>query len=395
MKFIFNNGCKSPIIFFHFFLMVLLYSNKTCSQSKYNSFGKGINISNEKVIKKSIKNFFKIYEVDFNEREKLDIIDNFGKGFFKNEIVFNNHINDKSILIIKTNLIDESYISKAESLIGLDYEIQSLIDYSKLTKEIINELLDQYTSELKIQDVFDFDFSISDKKINSIEGTINIELKNKVIFNKNFVSFLESILFVLDEIKMDQEQINNSTKNNLDLYPVIILGNNKSFSGLFLNNEIQYKLQILVDKIHGLIKHHSIKDNLGNVYRPSSYLLNDNSFFVRYDNNIWKNFNFQEQNIIKKIIGSNYIESVSRSELINYFKNNILKNSNCFYSNDSKIENLIISNSNFKLIFPNDIISIKCVNNYSPFIEYYYNLKFSINDSKKLNLKFEVLFNKS
>ncbi len=394
MKFIFNNGCKSPIIFFHFFLMVLLFSNKTCSQSKYNSFGKGINISKEEVIKISIENFFKIYEVDFNEREKLDIIDNFGKEFFKNEIVFNNHINDKSILIIKTNLIDESYISKGESLIGLD-EVQSLIDYSKLTKEIINELLDQYTSELKIQDVFDFDFSVSDKKINSIEDTINVELKNKVIFNKTFVSFLESIIFVLDEIKMNQEQINNSTKNNLDLYPVIILGNNKSFSGLFLNNEIQYKLQILVDKIHSLIKFHSIKDNLRNVYRPSSYLLNDNNFFVRYDNNDWKNFNFQEQNVIKKIIGSNYIESESRSELINYFKNNILKNSNCFYSDDSTIENLIIYNSKFKLIFPYNIISIKCVNNYSPFIEYYYNLKFSIDDSKKLNLKFEVLSNKN
>jgi len=297
-------------------------------------------------------------------------------------------------LIIKTNLIDESYISKGESLIGLD-EVQSLIDYSKLTKEIINELLDQYTSELKIQDVFDFDFSVSDKKINSIEDTINVELKNKVIFNKTFVSFLESIIFVLDEIKMNQEQINNSTKNNLDLYPVIILGNNKSFSGLFLNNEIQYKLQILVDKIHSLIKPHSIKDNLGNVYRPSSYLLNDNNFFVRYDNNDWKNFNFQEQNVIKKIIGSNYIESESRSELINYFKNNILKNSNCFYSDDSTIENLIIYNSKFKLIFPYNIISIKCVNNYSPFIEYYYNLKFSIDDSKKLNLKFEVLSNKN
>ena len=394
MKFIFNNGCKSPIIFFHFFLMVLLFSNKTCSQSKYNSFGKGINISKEEVIKISIENFFKIYEVDFNEREKLDIIDNFGKEFFKNEIVFNNHINDKSILIIKTNLIDESYISKGESLIGLD-EVQSLIDYSKLTKEIINELLDQYTSELKIQDVFDFDFSVSDKKINSIDDTINVELKNKVIFNKTFVSFLESIIFVLDEIKMNQEQINNSTKNNLDLYPVIILGNNKSFSGLFLNNEIQYKLQILVDKIHSLIKFHSIKDNLRNVYRPSSYLLNDNNFFVRYDNNDWKNFNFQEQNVIKKIIGSNYIESESRSELINYFKNNILKNSNCFYSDDSTIENLIIYNSKFKLIFPYNIISIKCVNNYSPFIEYYYNLKFSIDDSKKLNLKFEVLSNKN
>tara|TARA_B100000780_G_C21091431_1_gene439873 strand:- start:26 stop:1150 length:1125 start_codon:yes stop_codon:yes gene_type:complete len=374
--------------------MVLLFSNKTCSQSKYNSFGKGINISKEEVIKISIENFFKIYEVDFNEREKLDIIDNFGKEFFKNEIVFNNHINDKSILIIKTNLIDESYISKGESLIGLD-EVQSLIDYSKLTKEIINELLDQYTSELKIQDVFDFDFSVSDKKINSIEDTINVELKNKVIFNKTFVSFLESIIFVLDEIKMNQEQINNSTKNNLDLYPVIILGNNKSFSGLFLNNEIQYKLQILVDKIHSLIKFHSIKDNLRNVYRPSSYLLNDNNFFVRYDNNDWKNFNFQEQNVIKKIIGSNYIESESRSELINYFKNNILKNSNCFYSDDSTIENLIIYNSKFKLIFPYNIISIKCVNNYSPFIEYYYNLKFSIDDSKKLNLKFEVLSNKN
>ena len=387
-------GVNHPLFFFIFFLMVLLFSNKTCSQSKYNSFGKGINISKEEVIKISIENFFKIYEVDFNEREKLDIIDNFGKEFFKNEIVFNNHINDKSILIIKTNLIDESYISKGESLIGLD-EVQSLIDYSKLTKEIINELLDQYTSELKIQDVFDFDFSVSDKKINSIEDTINVELKNKVIFNKTFVSFLESIIFVLDEIKMNQEQINNSTKNNLDLYPVIILGNNKSFSGLFLNNEIQYKLQILVDKIHSLIKPHSIKDNLGNVYRPSSYLLNDNNFFVRYDNNDWKNFNFQEQNVIKKIIGSNYIESESRSELINYFKNNILKNSNCFYSDDSTIENLIIYNSKFKLIFPYNIISIKCVNNYSPFIEYYYNLKFSIDDSKKLNLKFEVLSNKN
>lgn len=47
----------------------------------------------------------------------------------------------------------------------------------------------------------------------------------------------------------------------------------------------------------------------------------------------------------------------------------------------------------FKLVFPNDILSLKCSINNSV-INYYYKTTLSLSESKKLNSEYEVLIEK-
>lgn len=386
------NGCSSPIIYFILIYLIIFFPNYSFSQTNYSSFGNGINQDLEIVTKKSIRNFFEIYNVTFSIEERKNIINNLGEGYFQNEIIFKNSIKNSNIIIVKSTLIDENYLIQKKSFLGLD-EIQPLIEYSKLSKKIINDLLDEYVRNLNIEDVFRFEFEISNKQLNSLDNTVTIELKNKVSFNENFNGYIENLIFVFNQLRLNQSQIDSSVQNDLVLYPVIIHGKNNSFTGLFLNNEIQIKLQLLVEKVFQLISNHSLIDNLSVFHRPNSYLINNTDFFVIYDSGNWNSFNFQKNTVINKSIGSNFLESESESELIKHFKSRVLKNSNCLISDNIDFNNLIVKKSLFKLIFPINIISLRCVDKSFPIVEYFYNFKVSMDQLKLLNSNFRIYSN--
>ena len=386
---IIKKGCSSPLFLKIFLFFMLIQFNLIWSQEQFVSYGRGVNMSIEKVILNSIENFFEIYNVSL---DKDQIIEDIDEEYFRHEVIFDKIIDNKNLIIVKSTFLDEDKISQKNSFLNLEH-IQSLIDKTLITKEISNDLFNEYVKTLEIKDVFNFSYELENKSINSNKQEISFEVKNRVSLNPNFTNIIDNLIFVLNEMKLSKKEIDLAYQNKLDLYPVFMITENSYIMGLFLNNDIQYNLQILIDRIFNFLRTHKIKDNLGNVYSANSYELGSSNFFQTYINNKWVSIDFEKNKILEKSVGFNYLESESKNSLVQYFYKSILKESYCFFSTEYSFEDILMGKEKFKLVFPNDILSLKCSINNSV-INYYYKITLSLSESKKLNSEYEVLIEK-
>lgn len=382
-------GCSTPFFYRIFLFFMLIQFNLIWSQEQFVSYGRGVNISIEEVILNSIENFFEVYNVSL---DKDQIIKDFDEEYFRHEVIFNKIIENNNLIIVKSTFLDEDKISQKNSFLNLE-NIQSLIDKTLVTKEVLNDLFDEYVKTLEIKDVFNFSYELENKSINSNKQEISFEVKNRVSLNPNFTNIIDNLIFVLNEMKLNKKEIDLAYQNKLDLYPVFMITENSYIMGLFLNNDIQYNLQILIDKIFNFLRNHKIKDNLGNLYSPNSYELGSSNFFQTYSNNKWGSIDFEKNKILEKSVGFNYLESESKNSLVQYFYKSILKESYCLFSTEYSYEDILIGKEKFKLVFPNDILSLKCSINNSV-INYYYKITLSLSESKELKSEYEVLIEK-
>jgi len=122
----FKNGWITPIFFIFFIIPETL-----SSQYIYSSFGQGTDLDYEKVIQSSLSNFFDNNSTTLNSTEISNVISNFGKDFFKIEKVFDQTINNKNIILVKSTLIDNSIIKIEEDFLGLG-ELNYILEKSFL-----------------------------------------------------------------------------------------------------------------------------------------------------------------------------------------------------------------------------------------------------------------------
>jgi len=378
-----KNGWITPI----FFILTIVLPQTLSSQYIYSSFGQGTNQSYDKIVQSSLTNFFDNNTTTLDPIEIENIISNFGDTYFKTEKVFDQTVNDNNIILVKTTLIQNSIIKVEEDFLGLA-ELNFILEKSEYNKKIINNSFEEIISNLNIEDVFDFNFELSKRKIDTQNSKINIEIKSDFVLSDSFENLIDGIISLLNQLKLDQKEIDLIVENEMELFPSIILSNN-NFSGFFSTNDLQYNLLLLVDRINKLIKNHNIFNNLGMVRKPSSYINGNSKFFTNYLNKSWQEFGFQIEDKTIKTVGSNFIESKVENQLLNYFSSNVLLNQNCLISDFDNLRGLIVKKTN-KLFFPLSILSLKCNNEVNPIITYFYKFEIPLEKAKMLNANFKI-----
>ena len=378
----FKNGWITPIFF-----IFLLIPETLSSQYIYSSFGQGTDQSYEEIVQSSLSNFFDNNNTTLNSSEISNVIANSGKDFFKIEKVFDQTINKKKIILIKSTLIDNSIIKVEEDFLGLG-ELNYILEKSEYNKKIINESFEEIITNLNIEDIFKFKFELSNRKIDSQNNRVNIEIKSDFIISDSFKNLIDGIINLLNELKLQENEINLIAENEMELFPSIILSNN-NFSGFFSTNDLQYNLLLVVDRINNLLKNHNIFNNLGMVKKPFSYVNGNSKFFTNYLSKSWQEFNFQAEDKTIKTVGSNFIQSENDNQLLNYFSTTVLSNQNCLISDFDNFRELIVK-KNDRLFFPLSILSLKCNNEVNPVITYFYKFEISLDKAKMLNSNFKI-----
>ena len=92
---------------------------------------------------------------------------------------------------------------------------------------------------------FKFKFELSNRKIDSQNNKINIEIKSDFIISDSFKNLIDGIINLLNELKLQENEIDLVAENEMELFPSIILSNN-NFSGFFSTNDLQYNLLLVV-----------------------------------------------------------------------------------------------------------------------------------------------------
>lgn len=223
----FKNGWITPIFF-----IFLLIPETLSSQYIYSSFGQGTDQSYEEIVQSSLSNFFDNNNTTLNSSEISNVIASFGKDFFKIEKVFDQTINKKKIILIKSTLIDNSIIKVEEDFLGLG-ELNYILEKSEYNKKIINESFEEIITNLNIEDVFKFKFELSNRKIDSQNNRVNIEIKSDFIISDSFKNLIDGIINLLNELKLQENEIDLIAENEMELFPSIILSNN-NFSGFLV-----------------------------------------------------------------------------------------------------------------------------------------------------------------
>lgn len=390
IKFLNTGGIPPVFIIFCIFIFILPID--ALGQNKYSSIGYGVDEKLESVIKKSVSNFFEYHKTNLDEPTISSIIEDDYSNYFEIIELFNSSINGKKYITVKTNLIKEYILAKDKTNEDSN-SVNYLLNKNSFNKKIINEMFYQMFQNLSFYDVFDVDYKLVSKQLKVDEEVMEMDIQSNFYIKSSFNLFLESINLILNEIKLNQNDILFARENNIPLYPSIILTKNNSFAGIISSNDLQINLLELLNRINFLLSTHYLGNDINGYIKPFSYSNREMDFALFFENNNWRNFKFHSMKEVKKIVGSNFVSGLNmdNKSLINSFSSEVLNNSKCLSNDLTIFENLLtVEDGNISLLFPLNIFTTVCFSDSTPLISYFYKLGIKTSHLSNFNLDFKV-----